>query len=576
MIFRFLKRILQVSGKHGTNIRQSFVFSILESICQKVPIGLAAITIIKLMNQELSPSDSFLIFAVLVISVVLQMIFHYINDQLQSDAGYRVFADLRVSLADHLRKLPMGYYTAGNIGKLSSVLSSDMMFIEENVMRTISQVANYLFNTMILVVFSFVLDYRLGLVVTITLIIYYFLIEQLAKASLDEGQIKQQQNEKLTNEVLFFLDGIAVMKSFNRLGRSSKSLRSTFEKSKQITLDMESIFTRNLGKVYILLATSTSILLGMSFYLYDSGIFSVEYLLALTLFYLGLFIPLKALSGDVALFAIMDACLDRINEVFNVEVLEDKGEKVVPQDSNNLAEIEFENVSFGYDTNLVLNNISFKLAPKTITALVGPSGSGKSTIANLLARFWDVQQGKIKIRGTDIKDIPLADLMDSMSVVFQQTYLFQDTILNNIKLGHPKATREQVIEAAKKARCYDFIEEFPDGLDTVIGEGGESLSGGQRQRISIARCIFKDAPIIILDEATASVDADNEYYIQQAISELVKNKTLLIIAHRLNTIKSADKILVIHHGNVVEEGTHDELVKLNNLYSKLFRLNSPI
>ena len=278
----------------------------------------------------------------------------------------------------------------------------------------------------------------------------------------------------------------------------------------------------------------------------------------------------------MALFAIMDACLDRINEVFNVEVLEDKGEKVVPQDSNNLAEIEFENVSFGYDTNLVLNNISFKLAPKTITALVGPSGSGKSTIANLLARFWDVQQGKIKIRGTDIKDIPLADLMDSMSVVFQQTYLFQDTILNNIKLGHPKATREQVIEAAKKARCYDFIEEFPDGLDTVIGEGGESLSGGQRQRISIARCILKDAPIIILDEATASVDADNEYYIQQAISELVKNKTLLIIAHRLNTIKSADKILVIHHGNVVEEGTHDELVKLNNLYSKLFRLNSPI
>ena len=574
MIFKFLKRILQVSGEYGKNIRLSFVFSILESICQKVPIALAFITIVKLMNRELSPVDSISILGGLVVAVILQMIFHYINDQLQSDAGYKVFADLRIKLADHLRKLPMGYYTEGNVGKLSSVLSSDMIFIEENVMKTISQVANYLFNTLVLVIFSFVLDYRLGLVVTATLIIYYFLIEKLARSSLNEGQIKQQQNEKLTDEVLFFLEGIAVMKSFNRLGSGSKSLRTTFKKSKQVALDMESIFTRSMGKVYVLLAISTSILLWLSLYLYNSGSFSVESLIALSLFYLGLFVPLKTLSNEVAVFAIMDSCLDRIDEVFNVEILEDKGENTVPQESKRSTEIEFDNVSFGYDADLVLKDISFKLSPNTMTALVGPSGSGKSTIANLLARFWDIQQGEIKIRGVEIKDISLANLMNSISVVFQQTYLFQDTILNNIKLGKPEATREQVNEAAKKARCYDFIQELPNGLDAVIGEGGESLSGGQRQRISIARCILKDAPIIILDEATASVDADNEYYIQQAISELVKDKTLLIIAHRLNTIKSADKILVINHGNVVEEGTHEELVKSNNLYSKLYGLNS--
>ncbi len=228
--------------------------------------------------------------------------------------------------------------------------------------------------------------------------------------------------------------------------------------------------------------------------------------------------------------------------------------------------VKFDNVTFAYKEQEVLHGVSLELKEGTLTALVGESGSGKSTVASLLARLWDIQSGEILLRGTDIRKIPLAALMDNISMVFQRVYLFQDTVYNNIAMGRPDASREEVIEAAKKARCYDFITELPDGFDTVIGEGGASLSGGQAQRISIARCILKDSPIVILDEATASVDADNESYIQQAISELCRDKTLLVIAHRLNTIACADKIIVIKDGEIAESGDHQSLMDKGGIY----------
>ena len=263
----------------------------------------------------------------------------------------------------------------------------------------------------------------------------------------------------------------------------------------------------------------------------------------------------------------MSACMDRIDALFAEPELDDSGTLTLRDSA--APEIEYRNVSFAYDKNEVLKNISFKAEKGTMTALVGPSGGGKSTIASVLPRFWDVQSGEILLRGTDIKKIPLAVLMDNISMVFQRVYLFQDTVYNNIALGRPDATSEEVIEAAKKARCYDFITELPEGFDTVIGEGGASLSGGQAQRLSIARCILKDSPIIILDEATASVDADNESYIQQAISELCKGKTLLVIAHRLNTIAHADNIIVIKDGQIAESGDHQNLMDKGGIYCSM-------
>ena len=269
----------------------------------------------------------------------------------------------------------------------------------------------------------------------------------------------------------------------------------------------------------------------------------------------------------------MNACMDRIEAVLAQPELPDRGRETLPK-AGGAPEVEFRNVTFAYGEKEVLHDVSFTLKKNRMLALVGPSGGGKSTVANLLSRFWDVKQGQILVRGRDIRDIPLSDLMDQISMVFQRVYLFQDTVYNNIAMGRTDATREEVYEAARKARCYDFIMELPDGFDTVIGEGGASLSGGERQRISIARCILKDAPIVILDEATASVDADNESYIQEAITQLCRGKTLLVIAHRLNTIRHADEILVIDQGRIVQAGAHDTLMEEEGIYRRFITARS--
>ena len=265
--------------------------------------------------------------------------------------------------------------------------------------------------------------------------------------------------------------------------------------------------------------------------------------------------------------------MDRIEAVLAQPELPDRGRETLPK-AGGAPEVEFRNVTFAYGEKEVLHDVSFTLEKNRMLALVGPSGGGKSTVANLLSRFWDVKQGQVLVRGRDIRDIPLSDLMDQISMVFQRVYLFQDTVYNNIAMGRTDATREEVYEAARKARCYDFIMELPDGFDTVIGEGGASLSCGERQRISIARCILKDAPIVILDEATASVDADNESYIQEAITQLCRGKTLLVIAHRLNTIRHADEILVIDQGRIVQAGDHETLMAEEGIYHRFITARS--
>ena len=322
-------------------------------------------------------------------------------------------------------------------------------------------------------------------------------------------------------------------------------------------------WTRGLNILY---AFGMAAILGLSIFFQQKGVLSLPYLLGVLLFVFDLFGPLKALYGEAARLTVMDAALNRIEAVWKEQELPDTGKKHIPAVSAGAPEVCFGHVAFAYQDEEVLHDISFNLNKNSMLALVGPSGGGKSTIANLLARLWDVKSGSVTIRGTDIRDVPLAELMEQTSMVFQHVYLFQDTIYNNISMGKPAAAEEEVFEAARKARCYDFIMALPDGFQTMVGEGGATLSGGEKQRISIARCILKDAPIVILDEATASVDTDNETYIQEAISELVKGKTLLVIAHRLNTIRGADQILVISDGRISRQGTHDELIKQPGIY----------
>ncbi len=563
-----MKRILAVSGQYKKRIQLAFVFSFLKSLLAKAPIMLAFLLLAGFYEGTVTASSCLRYGAAIVLCVLLQVLFHHIADRLQSAAGFMVFSDMRMALGAHLRKMPMGYFTEGNIGKISSVLSSDMVFIEENCMTVLADMMSYIFAQAIMVGFLLFFDLRIGLAALLVIAVALLIARGMKREALADSVKRQEQNEDLTEAVLDFVEGIGVAKSYNLLGERSRELTRSFDESCRTNLAFEedhSPWQLGLNIVYGLGAAS---IVSLCLFLEQGGVMSVPFFLGIMLFVLDLFGPIRALYGQATRLTVMNSCMDRIEEVFAEKELPDAGREDIPAPGA-APEIEFREVSFSYGEKKVLQHISFSLPGNQMAALVGPSGGGKSTIASLLARFWDVNEGQVLLRGRDIRQVPLAALMDQISMVFQRVYLFQDTIYNNIAMGRPGASREEVMEAARKARCCDFIAALPDGFDTVIGEGGASLSGGEMQRISIARCILKDAPILILDEATASVDADNEQYIQEAISELCHGKTLLVIAHRLHTIRDADQILVIQNGRIAQRGTHARLMEESGLYRDL-------
>ena len=564
-MLKLMKRILAVSGKYKGRIQLAFVFSFLKSLLAKAPIMLAFLALAGFYEGNVTQWDCLWIGLSMIACLLLQVLFHHIADRLQSAAGFQVFSDMRMELGAHLRRMPMGYFTEGNIGKISSVLSSDMVFIEENCMTVLADMMSYIFAEAIMVLFLLFFNVWIGLAALVIIGIVLLIARGMKREALKDSAKRQEQNENLTGAVLDFVEGIGTIKTYNLLGEKSKELTENFEKSCETNIQFEenhSPYQLGLNIVYGLGAAA---IVALSFFLNSRAMLPATFLVGILLFVFDLFGPIKALYGQATRLTVMNSCMDRIEEIFSEKELPDSGESSIPEESA-APEVEFQHVRFAYGEKEVLRDISFALPKHTMAALVGPSGGGKSTVANLLARFWDVQSGRVLVRGKDVREVKLADLMDHISMVFQRVYLFQDTIYNNIAMGRPDATREEVVEAAKKARCYDFIMALPNGFDTMIGEGGESLSGGERQRISIARCILKDAPIVILDEATASVDADNESYIQQAISELCRGKTLLVIAHRLNTIRNAQQIFVISGGKIVQSGSHEELMEPNGLY----------
>ena len=603
-MLKILHRIVCMTGKYSSRIRASYITSFIKGIMMKAPLIFSFMAISLFMKGQMQEKICLYLGIGLVLCIAVEAVFEHITNVLQSATGYEVFADMRMRLGDHLRKLPMGYFTEGNMGKISTVLCTDMVFIEECCMSVLSELVTFMISQGLMTLMMFVMDIRLGIAALAVVLAFVIVGNCMMKTTLAHSRTKQEGSESLTEEVLDFAEGIGIIKSFNMLGEKSKSLSAEFDKSCKESIDFEKSYGPWARALYLTYGIGTSFMLAVAGLLYAKGEMAPDYMVGMVLFLFDLFISIESYYGQITRLTVTAASLDRIEEVFEAEELKDVGDREFSEstketekdsadvamsknadktrkDSNdtvflentkeaqNDSVVEYSDVSFGYTGKNVLNHISFSMKKGEMTALVGPSGSGKSTIASLLARFWDIREGTIKLNGKDIKNISLGSLMDQISMVFQRVYLFKDTIYNNIAMGRPDATREEVMEAAKKARCYDLIRSLPEGFDTVIGEGGASLSGGEKQRISIARCILKDSPIVILDEATASVDADNERAIQEAISELCKNKTLLVIAHRLKTIKDADQILVVSEGKIIERGNHDKLMKEDGIYARM-------
>ncbi len=572
-MFEMIARIYRLAGRYRSRITLAFFTVLVKGIAMNMPYFIICHVFTRIHEGTADSSLVWTSLIAMLASVLIQIIFQHASDRLQSAAGFMLFADTRLKLGTHLRKMPMGFFTEGNIGRISSVLSSDMSFVEEVSMSQIANMAGYAFSQLIMMAFMFFIDYRLG-ITSVIIVVLMSLSAGLARKTLHKHSRKRQdQIEALSGTVIDYTEGMGIIKTYNLLGEKSRVISDAFKDTLKANIGFEkAIFPSAVcNRVIYALGVFATLLLAL--HLFIAGQLAAPMLIAVSLFIFQIYTPIRTFYDEATRLTVMNACLDRIESLMDGKELEDTGTSRLPADSESPA-IEFRNVSFSYGNNEVLHNISFTAEKNTATALVGPSGSGKSTIANLLARFWDVDNGSILLWGTDIRRLPLETVYNQLSVVFQKAYLFRDTVYNNIVIGRPDASREEVIEAAKKAMCYDFIMALPDGFDTVIGEGGASLSGGEKQRISIARCILKDAPIVVLDEATASVDLDNEREIQQAISSLVRNKTLLVIAHRLNTIRDADNIIVIDNGCIAESGTHDQLMQNNSTYRKFVDLRN--
>ena len=565
----FIGRILRVAHNYRGRIYVAAVCSFLKTFLSKAPIVVTFFLAVGFLDGTVTETSCLWAGVALVLCIALQCVFQNIADRLQSAAGFEIFADMRLDLGERLRKMPMGFFTEGNIGRISSVLSTDMNFIEENLMMVLADLMSYVFSAVVFILFMLAFDWRLGLLCLLVTGIVFGIGEAMKKNTLMHSNERQAASQQLTEAVIDFTEGMGIIKTYNMLGEKSEELTGAFQVSCDKNLSFEFDFAPWSKALNLACGLGSAVVLGSMWLLYQSGSLSLAFFIGMLLFVFELFGPLKAFYGQVARLTVMDACLDRIEAIFAEPELPDDGAEAIP--SNGEPEIELDGVSFAYGAEDVLHDVSFAVRRNTMTALVGPSGGGKSTIASLLARFWDVREGSVRLRGKDVREVPLAQVMENISMVFQRVYLFQDTVYNNIAMGRMDASVEDVYEAARKARCYDFIMELPQGFDTVIGEGGASLSGGEQQRISIARCILKDAPIVILDEATASVDADNESHIQAAISELVKDKTVLVIAHRLHTIAGADQILVVDGGRIVERGNHESLMAQGGLYADMVR-----
>lgn len=564
-MWKIVKKIIKFSGDKSGRIKASIFTAFIHSIFLSLQYAAIYWFIKEFFNNSLTLHTIFICSALLFISLIGGSIFKAITYKLQSWASNYVAARERLNIGEHLKRVPMGFFNEKNLGDITAALTSDITYYENKAADTLDLTINGSIISIVSCIVLLFFDWRIGIIFLLGFIGSILIMELIQKKSQSILPEHKKAEANAISETLEFIRGSSVFRLFHMGGKSVKNLKNGYGKYSDTSCDLELKIFPYTAAIYCVLRLASAIIILIVPFLVLNNKMDFATAILVIIYNFQIFNPVEQLTIASNSIRTLETVMNNIDAIRNFPQIDENGKDISLENFD----INFEHVSFCYNkTEKVIDDVSFHIPANTMTAIVGASGSGKSTIARLIVRFWDVSQGSIKIGNVDIKELTCDSLLRNISIVFQNVYLFNDTIAANIKYGNPNATQEEVEEAAKKACCHEFIMSLSDGYNTVVGENGSHLSGGEKQRISIARAILKDTPIVLLDEATSSVDSDNEVFIQQAINELVKDKTLIVIAHRLPTVIGANQIIVIDNGRISQCGTHEDLLKQKGQYKK--------